>query len=237
MNMATKKEPKPSKVSVIDPASQDAAAVKIYALLRQLVDQCHVELREAEIVLAWRHGWKPNQDGFTRLGQLKKSSELDRKLHNADLVILLNAEAWHLPEFAPEMQAALVDHELCHAARAYDKKGEPKEDSDGHPLFRTRRHEVEEFCSVVERHGVWTASLARLQRGMSTARDITTPLLNQSQSPESTADQMRVVRTFCPRPGEGANALTISAGGRSVTLTSKTREQLTEALKGRRRKH
>jgi len=42
-----------------------------------------------------------------------------------------------------------------HAAVKYDDKGEPLEDARGRIVYRTRRHDLEEFTDTVKRHGIY----------------------------------------------------------------------------------
>lgn len=94
------------------------------------------------------------------LGKCIKASDLQRELVAYDFVILLNKEVWESPEFTEEKKRALVDHELCHAAPAEDKDtGEQKTDEKGRPVWRIRKHDIEEFRCIVERHGRYKSDL------------------------------------------------------------------------------
>jgi len=74
---------------------------------------------------------------------------------HADLVNLANAIADH----KSKQMAALLGHELCHCDVARDKHGEAKEDERGRPIWRIRRHDIEEFDDVVDRHGCWESEI------------------------------------------------------------------------------
>ena len=54
----------------------------------------------------------------------------------------------------PQQRRALVDHELCHLS--------VEQDDDGSWVGRTRGHDVEEFVSIIDRHGLWKADVAAL---------------------------------------------------------------------------
>ena len=132
----------------------------MYALLDELVQAHHEELREARIALAWALRWKPDTDGITKLGQCKKASELDRQLHDFDFVILLKRSFWIDERVTDEQRAALLDHELCHGRLQRDRETNlPKRDGAGRLLYRIRKHDVEEFREIVERHGTWKGDL------------------------------------------------------------------------------
>jgi hypothetical protein len=91
-------------------------------------------------------GQKKDKDGRLVLGRMKKASELDRELHEHDLVLLLNREMWKV--FGEKQRTALVDHELCHADEALDPNGEAIEDAHGRKQYRIRKHDLEEFAAV-----------------------------------------------------------------------------------------
>jgi hypothetical protein len=55
---------------------------------------------------------------------------------------------------------ALVEHELYHAAQAFDEFGMPKFKRDGTPVYAIRGHDVEEFVGVVRRYGADAAGVA-----------------------------------------------------------------------------
>lgn len=131
----------------------------MYQLLRDLVRQHRDDLKDARIALAWCTSWKPDVDGRLVLGKCKKASDLDRELMAFDFVILLNRTFWSDPEVTAEHRAALLDHELMHAAVKYDDTGEPEVDERGRPVFRTRTHDLEEFVDTVRRHGIYRRDL------------------------------------------------------------------------------
>jgi hypothetical protein len=148
---------------------------ELYELMDELVRQHHEDLCDANIAIAWRFGWKADPDGRLTLGQMKRASDLDRQLHGHDFVILLNYEAWSAAEFTKAQKLALLDHELCHGRIAYDEDLEPKRDEADNLVYRTRKHDLEEFVEVVERHGLWRHDLQRFAEAALEAADA--PLL------------------------------------------------------------
>lgn len=130
-----------------------------YRIMERLIKAHHPHLEDAKIAIAWRFGWKSDADGHTTLGQAKKGSDLDRELHDHDFVILLNHERWNNSGFTETQMDALMDHELCHCEVAKDSNGEPKTDDSGRTCYRIRKHDVEEFREVFERHGFWKSDL------------------------------------------------------------------------------
>ena len=147
------KPPKPKQISYALIREDGPVGEPMYAMLRELVAEHHEEILEARIALAWCTSWKRDVDGRITLGKCRRASDLDRELAAFDFVILLSKDFWQSERVEPHQRRALLDHELCHAAVKYDKQGEPVEDERGRPVFRTRRHDVEEFAEIVGRYG------------------------------------------------------------------------------------
>lgn len=149
------RRPKPKKVSyeLIDVKTE--IGQPMYALLKELVKAHHIDLRYARISLAWCLSWKPDVDGRVTLGKCKKASDLDREMADADFVILLRQDFWSDPRVTDLQRRALLDHELCHAAMKFDGNGDPVEDERGRRVYRTRKHDLEEFAAIAERYGCW----------------------------------------------------------------------------------
>jgi len=142
----------------------------MYALLEQLVSQHHEELERtnARIALAWCTSWKSDVDGPKTIGKCKRASDLDRELAEFDFIILLDKDFWIVA--TEKQRAALVDHELCHAAVKYDADGEPIRDERGRQVFRTRRHDLEEFSDIAARHGCYKRDLEQFAKALDRAR-------------------------------------------------------------------
>lgn len=138
----------------------------MYALLDELVEAHHPELQDARIALAWCSSWNPDVDGRVTLGKCRKASDLDRELAQFDFVILLRRSFWRARGVTALQQRALLDHELCHAAVKLDKFLDPVEDERGRKVWRTRKHDIEEFACIVERYGMWTADLEAFASAM-----------------------------------------------------------------------
>jgi len=133
----------------------------MYALLDELVEKYHDDVQYARVALAWCTSWRADVDGHQILGKCKRASDLDRELADFDFVILLQRSFWNSISVTPAQRAALLDHELCHAAPKLDKYGDYLEDERGRRVYRTRKHDIEEFTAIVERHGVWKRDLER----------------------------------------------------------------------------
>jgi hypothetical protein len=149
-----------------------------YELLAEIRAEHHFDTAEAKIALAWRKGTKPDVDGHLVLGRCVKQSDLARELVDYDFVIVLNREVWEDPEFDREKKLALLDHELCHAARVVDDDGEKKVDTKGRPVWRVRGHDIEEFIEIVNRRGCWKRDLEKF--GEAILQKKKTPLITPS---------------------------------------------------------
>ena len=161
---------KPKKVSyrLIDRASDEGAPM--YALLDELVDAHHEDLQHARIALAWCTSWKPDVDGRVTLGKCKRAGDLDRELAAFDFIILLSRRFWYDAMTIEVQRRALLDHELCHGAVKYDGRGERVEDERGRLVYRTRKHEIEEFTEIVGRYGCYKRDLEEFARATDRAR-------------------------------------------------------------------
>jgi hypothetical protein len=122
-------------------------------------------LEGARISLAWCTSWRMDVDGRITLGKCKKASDLDRELAAVDFVILLSKSWWQNLETTYEQRKALLDHELCHATVKLNPRTlEPEYDERGRKVWRTVKHEIEEFEGVVARHGIWKKDLERFAK-------------------------------------------------------------------------
>lgn len=131
-----------------------------YELLNQVRKQWHDDTIAAAVALAWRVRQRSDKDGHLVLGKCVKVSDLWKEFAKYDFVIVLNREVWEHKDFGRERQLALLDHEMCHAAAVVDEEsGEPQYDERNRRLWRCRKHDIEEFTSVVQHHGTYKRDL------------------------------------------------------------------------------
>lgn len=130
-----------------------------YEVMAEIRAEHHFEIAAAKIALAWKKGIKPDADARLTLGYCTKATDLQRELIDFDFVIVLNKEVWEDPEFSQAQKKALIDHELCHAARSRDEDGNLRTDSKGRPVWRLRGHDIEEFREIIDRHGCYKRDL------------------------------------------------------------------------------
>lgn len=182
--MGKKKAATGKKVNFLLIPEQDGQGIipEPYKLLKEVRDAHHGDTRAARIALAWKLNTKADKDGHIVLGKCIKVSDLYREYADYDFIVTLNKEFWEDLAVTKEQKIALVDHEMCHAAPDYnDETGEHKVDERGRFLFRIRRHDVEEFNDIIQRHGIWKIDLQRLAELLAQKRK--SPLFGLNEKP------------------------------------------------------
>ena len=169
-----RKEPKPRAVNFDLIAEKiDGKRSEPYRVLDEMIKH-HPDIEHARIALAWRKRLRPDVDGHLKLGMCVKISEREKAVHpdtRYDFVILLNREVWQDIGFTIAKKRALMDHELCHAAPVLNKKTlEPVYDDNGRAVYRSRKHDIEEFREIVERHGCYKADLEKFAEALLKAK-------------------------------------------------------------------
>lgn len=194
-------KPKPVNFELIEhePPSE------VYQIIDDAVSKWHPNLAKANIIAAWNIGWKPDLDGKITLGECKKASDFNKELMEYDFCILLNKQYWE--EFSHAQKVALIDHELSHAAVSTDKDGNVRCDDRGRILYRTRRHDTEEFRSVIRRHGLYKSDLEAFAQAIEDSKE---------------ADLFK--------PSKEESQITITTGNHSVTMTDKEFANTAEIL-------
>lgn len=151
----------------------------IYRRLARILTDHHKELvdTEARIAIAWCTSWRADVDGRQTLGKCKKASALDRELMDYDFVILLLQSFWQDEAVTDQQRDALLDHELCHAGVKYDPvTDDPVVDERGRTVYRIRRHDLEEFACIAERHGTWKRDLELFAKALAKGKQQRLPI-------------------------------------------------------------
>lgn len=130
-----------------------------YKMMYKIRKKHHPEIKHAKIALVYKIGLKPDKDGHLELGMCHKTSDLSKEFSTWDFVIFLNKESWNHERFSDKKKKALIDHELCHCGMSYTKDGHRKRDERKRFVYRTKKHDLEEFNAIVERHGIWKHDL------------------------------------------------------------------------------
>ncbi|MEO8277425.1 MAG: putative metallopeptidase [Thermoanaerobaculia bacterium] len=197
--------------------------VPIYELLEQYCERYHQHLFPNRIALAWAFAWKANADGQVTLGKCKRSSDLDKEFIAYDFVILLNRHFWTDERVTDEMREALLDHELSHAEISLDKTGEPKVDERDRLIFRTRKHDIEEFTAIVTRHGVWKQDLQKFAQALLKADQF--PLLEAAPAAAASSLTPEVLDRIADRVEKEAKKrgldVKVTKGPRRITPDAK----------------
>ena len=167
----TEKKRRRVTVQFIAPAHA-GKRVECYAICDKLIANERADLKPLKIGFAWRLGWRADPDGFLPLGKCRKRGDLDRELDEYDFIILLNKEAW--PVLEAKQKERLIFHELEHAQLSLDSNGDPKKDDRGRFVCRVRKHDIEEFRSVIEKYGM-NEDLSKL--ALAAIHDAERPLL------------------------------------------------------------
>jgi hypothetical protein len=206
---------------------------EMYALLNRMIEEHHEHLMYARIALAWATAWKPDVDGRVTLGKCKRVGDPDRELMGLDFVIMLQADFWQSSEVSDAQRAALLDHELSHAEVVYDTDGEPAEDERGRRVYRLRKHDVEEFSSVIRRHGTYKRDLEDFAAALNhSQRHLFADIPGQTIAERALSSDAKVrasVERLRPKPGSGIDSIEIVSGGRGARLNADGTTQAIES--------
>lgn len=192
---------KVKKVSYELVEQESPAGKRIYPLVARLVEAHHEHLANARIAIAWCTSWNPDVDGRVTLGKCKRASDLDRELMPLDFVILLARWFYESGDVTDAQREALLDHELCHAEVVMDRD-EPKLDERGRIVYRTRKHDIEEFAEIVLRHGTYTSATWRPSPTRCVVR----------MRPMATGSATRVCSRVCQPPGSWYRSIASCTG-------------------------
>lgn len=130
-------------------------APEVQQIAEDLIPKYHQHLIDFDVKIRYVFVDKtPKSKGREVWGTCRKISNLNAFLADGNdssepfFVITISQDVWDvLPH---DKRVALVDHELCHAWAEANEK----EDADPVKLS-TVPHDLEEFASIVRRHGLW----------------------------------------------------------------------------------
>lgn len=165
-----RKTAKPKKPSYDLIAKDSDVGRSIHALVRELVDAHHEELREARIAIAWANAWKPDQDGYIVCARISRASDLDRELAPYDLVLQINREWYYRPSTTAFLQRVKIDAALQSVTVRHDGNGDPAHDERWRPLYRGVKPDVQEYKVIIERYGIYSGDVERLEMAMQRAK-------------------------------------------------------------------
>ncbi|WP_050769603.1 putative metallopeptidase [Thermosinus carboxydivorans] len=137
----------------------DAPEVEVIA--KELIEDHHPNLCQAKIKYLFRTGdWESK--GKTILGKAEKLNDKIKHLAGYDFIITINQIMFFA--MTPQQRRALVDHELTHCF--------VDEDDSGNPVYKILPHDVEEFHSIIRRHGLWQEDLRKTETAMEQHRQL-----------------------------------------------------------------
>jgi hypothetical protein len=118
-------------------------------LATKLIAPYHPELATARIKYIWIEtaGMK---SGRPVLGKVRKVSGAFEYLLELDFMVEIALDKYN--ELTPTQRTALVDHLL---ERCYGEENE----KDGTMAWKVREPDVQEFASILQRHGAWNEEL------------------------------------------------------------------------------
>jgi hypothetical protein len=126
---------------------ENAEAVE--SIAQGFIPNYHPDLATAKFRYVFREK-AGKKGGKTVLGTVKKAGDLIKFMTEFDYIMEVALDTWN--ELDETKRAALVDHLL---ERCY---GEEDEDS-GEMRWKTREPDVQEFTSILRRHGAWNEDL------------------------------------------------------------------------------
>lgn len=146
-----KKQEIPEELNETESKWSWADAVALMA--NKLIEEYHPHLLDAKIAFIFR------MDEMKSRGQLLGgSAEMVTGKHkffsNYDFVITICKPVWE--GCNDKRRAALVDHELTHCGVTETVQGERK--------FKIIPHDVQEFNSIIKRHGLWSDPLQKFDK-------------------------------------------------------------------------
>lgn len=148
-------------------------AESVRSIAAGLIANYHPELGTARIRYVFQD--KANLKGGVEVyGQTKKVSGVSEYLLEVDFLIVVAEDKW--TEMANDQQTALVDHLLERCTGEEDEK-------TGEMKWKVREPDVQEFASILRRHGAWNDSLSGF---VSVAKEINIDEIAQEEAGVST---------------------------------------------------
>jgi len=163
MRRRSRKPARPKKLTYEFIDKQSDVGRPMYAMVRELVDAHHEGLKEARIAVAWALAWKPDQDGYIVTAKISRASDLDRELAPYDLVLQINREWFYRSSTSPHLQRVEIDKVLHSVTCRLDRTGAPMRDEHLRSLFRGVRPDVQEYKAHLERWGIYSSEIERLE--------------------------------------------------------------------------
>jgi hypothetical protein len=129
-------------------------AEEVEKIAKKLIPKYHSHLANCKIAYLFKNK-KIKSKGREVVATAEKISKKQHALSGYHFLITTSYPTWK--ELSDKQRLAVVDHELEHCfVEDDDKTGEPK--------YSILPHDVEEFGSIIKRHGLYTTNLVRIGR-------------------------------------------------------------------------
>jgi hypothetical protein len=126
-------------------------------LANDIIQECRPVLGHVKIAYMFRPE-APVSDEQVRAGMCCRVDDRNRTVHGYDFIIEISKDVWD--ESTPDYKRALMDHELGHVGIRMDEDGDVVYDEKmNRPKTYIKRHDIEEFEDVLERHGAYHKGL------------------------------------------------------------------------------
>ncbi len=133
-------------------AKEYSSAESVEQIASGLIPNHHPELANARIMYCFVSA-AGSKGGVEILGKAKKMSGFTEWALERDFVIEVALDRWN--ELGPAQRTALIDHLLERCTGEEDEQ-------NGEMKYKIREPEVNEFATILERHGAWNDSLTNL---------------------------------------------------------------------------
>jgi hypothetical protein len=151
------KKRKNSGVTVEDVPTSFDKAETVEEIAKELIRKHHSELVNIKIGYLWKNK-VIKKGGREVVAQVAKCSDLVKSLCELDVIVVVSYPSYN--SLTDKQKRACIDHELTHIL--------VDEDLAGNPKVKIVAHDVEEFGSVIERHGLYMDDLVTLGRVVQT---------------------------------------------------------------------
>lgn len=126
---------------------------------QKLIPKYHTHLVNAKIAYLFKN--KPLKvRGKLAVATAEKVNKKNTVLSGYHFIITVGYPTWN--ELSDPVRLAVLDHELCHCL--------VDDDEDGNPKYSIVPHDIEEFSSVIMRHGLYAPDLVMMGRVVSEAK-------------------------------------------------------------------
>ena len=148
--MARKNKGKSTRTAPVqfDPAEE------VEKIAKKLIPKYHSHLATCRIAYLFKSK-KMKAKGREVIATAEKISKKHHALSGYHFLITVAYPTWN--DLSDKQKLAVIDHELEHCLVEDDEK-------TGEPKYSILPHDVEEFGSIIKRHGLYTTDLVRLGR-------------------------------------------------------------------------